>query len=373
MTEAGLIFEALDEGTKTQHRLMLGEKLVSQLWIGDLTMRIGISSVRMGGIGSVGTDRAYRNKGYARILLEKSNEWMAENGYDCATLFGIPNFYGKFGYAVCLPNCRYEVKTRSAERAMRTLTERPYTEADRAALEAIYAENNADLTGSLVRNKTTPWFSNGYWGNTQRLGSVFTNDTDEVVAYSARYKDEDRMIVCEVGTTRPEYYHDIIRSAADYAVEKRVETVTFLVSPESPFGDALSLYGASQTLSFPYECDGMARILELESFFKKTLPEWTRRAKTASDLNQGTSLRLETDSGSITLGWDGEQVGLSGTGGETAGTLRISQAILTQLAMGYHSFPTIQIMPEVKAEGDVRLAHILFPRRLGHMWQTDHF
>ena len=52
---------------------------------------------------------------------------MTQEGFDCAILFGIPDFYDKFGYAVCLPECRTEMRTRDAERADATLTARPYT------------------------------------------------------------------------------------------------------------------------------------------------------------------------------------------------------------------------------------------------------
>jgi hypothetical protein len=44
-----------------------------------------------------------------------------------------------------------------------------------------------------------------------------------------------------------------------------------------------------------------------------------------------------------------------------------------QLAMGYHDADTILTLPEVDSTGDIRLSHALFPRRLGHMWQADHF
>jgi hypothetical protein len=42
---------------------------------------------------------------------------MAENGFDCATLFGINDYYHKFGYAPCLTWNEWKIQTRDAERA----------------------------------------------------------------------------------------------------------------------------------------------------------------------------------------------------------------------------------------------------------------
>src|SRR5262249_49323551 len=147
--------------TYFEHELMLEGECVSSLAVVDLDMRIGAASVRMGGIAGVGTNNKHRRRGYARRLLENSTAWMTENGFDCAMLFGIPDFYDKFGYAVCLPACRFEVQTRDAERAPATLVRRPYAPEDPPAVQQIYAANNADLSGSIVRSEKTSWFGKG--------------------------------------------------------------------------------------------------------------------------------------------------------------------------------------------------------------------
>jgi predicted acetyltransferase len=71
----------------------------------DLPMRIGDAVIRMAGIGDVYTEREHRMKGYMRYLYEDTLTYMTEEGYDVSMLFGIPDFYTKFGYAVCLPQC----------------------------------------------------------------------------------------------------------------------------------------------------------------------------------------------------------------------------------------------------------------------------
>ena len=49
-------------------------------------------------IGVVGTLETYRGRGYATALLNRSLERMAERGDAVSIIFGIPNFYERWGY-----------------------------------------------------------------------------------------------------------------------------------------------------------------------------------------------------------------------------------------------------------------------------------
>ena len=76
------------------------EEMVSQLGLREYQMRFGSAQLKMGGIDGVGTPEEHRNKGYSRRVMEHTIEYMNENEYDVSMLFGIPNFYYKFGYAL---------------------------------------------------------------------------------------------------------------------------------------------------------------------------------------------------------------------------------------------------------------------------------
>ena len=78
-------------------------EVASWLWVLDLPTRLLGQTVRMGGIGGVNTKESHRMKGYARRLLSDTVSYMTEQGYDVTMLFGIPDFYDKFGY---IPACR---------------------------------------------------------------------------------------------------------------------------------------------------------------------------------------------------------------------------------------------------------------------------
>ncbi|MHC4248632.1 MAG: GNAT family N-acetyltransferase [Planctomycetota bacterium] len=135
----------------TRISLLADSEDVSGLWVHDLTMRIGTVPVRMGGIGGVSTKPDHRKKGYARKVLEDAVGFMRESGYDVSALFGIPDFYPRFGYAVCMPECECSLSTRDAERAEQSLEWSVMSDADAPAVLALYDETNRARTGTLVR------------------------------------------------------------------------------------------------------------------------------------------------------------------------------------------------------------------------------
>ena len=79
------------------------EEQVSGLGLREFQMRFGSAQLKMGGIEGVNTKEEHRNKGYSRRVMEVTMTFMAENGYDVSMLFGIRDFYHKFGYATVIP------------------------------------------------------------------------------------------------------------------------------------------------------------------------------------------------------------------------------------------------------------------------------
>ena len=86
----------------TQLELVSGEQAVSGLNVWDLPLQIGAATVRLGGIGGVYTRREHRMKGYSRYVIEESLAFMREEGYHVSALFGIENYYPKYGFATAL-------------------------------------------------------------------------------------------------------------------------------------------------------------------------------------------------------------------------------------------------------------------------------
>ena len=115
----------------TRIEVMVDGAVASSVVVVDRTIRIGHVHLKMGGIGDVSTRRAYRQHGYARKMLEDAVVFMREAGYHFSALFGIPDFYPKFGY-VPGPGHRFHRNAMPSSPARNPI--RPFTPQDAARM-----------------------------------------------------------------------------------------------------------------------------------------------------------------------------------------------------------------------------------------------
>src|SRR5829696_4320539 len=136
--------------------LQLHGRQVSRVVIVPMVMRIGAAVVRMDGIGGAGTEEGFRNRGYSRRVMERAIEEIRRGDAALSTLFGIEDFYQKFGYettgpeyTVVLPLEDTGAPTRALPRGWRF---RPLTVGDMSAVKWLYHANTRRATGALVRH-----------------------------------------------------------------------------------------------------------------------------------------------------------------------------------------------------------------------------
>ncbi|MEW6752743.1 MAG: GNAT family N-acetyltransferase [Candidatus Latescibacterota bacterium] len=158
---------------------------LSRCLVVDVEMRVGRAVLRVGGIGAVGTLPQWRGRGLARRVMECAVELMQREWYDVSLLHGIQDFYHRFGYVTCMPEHEFSVDVRDAERAPRgSARVRRMRPADRQAVLAIYARDNALRTGSAVR-PAQGWsgFPRGTWWTYRALPYVVLDGRGAVQGY----------------------------------------------------------------------------------------------------------------------------------------------------------------------------------------------
>src|SRR5260370_31083701 len=96
-------------GGDTCVELVVDGRSASRLFVVPFTLRIGAATVRMDGIGGVETEKDCRHRGYARRVLEATVEHMRQGDAALSMLYGIPDFYPKFGYATAGPEHAIEL------------------------------------------------------------------------------------------------------------------------------------------------------------------------------------------------------------------------------------------------------------------------
>ena len=356
------------------------EKSVCHLLVIEYAMRIGTTVVRMAGIGDVYTERAHRKKGYMRHLYEDTVRYMIAEGYDISMLFGIENFYTKFGYAPGLAGFECKVKTRDAEVAAETAPAaesyitRPIGDADMPAVLDLYNANNAARVCSVVRTlEDFPKFHKGTWYGTPPDTQLWEDANGKLLAYAVWDHYDKAVKVAEVEAHDDASFPTLLGFFAAQAVEKRCEDVQLFIPADHPFAEYVQRFGAEWAVTYPRYGSGMLRLLNQQSFFEKIAPELERRLALSRFADYTGTLTFHTDLGTVALVVNQGRIAVIDKAQEGL-RLELSQDKLTQLAIGYRSARDVLNDPQVTAHGDVLpLLDILFPKGTPYIWVADHF
>lgn len=347
--------------------IMREGRSISRLWIVDVQMRIGASVVGVGGIAGVGTDRQYRNQGLASRVLEASLALMRREGYDVAFLFGIQDFYHRFGFATCVPEHNLRLDTRDAERAPKRMRVRPYQKGDRAAIIRLYNRQNERRTGSVVRDPKT-WkgieMSSGF--GVDAGVQVVVDGADRVQGYVVYDAVPGRCRAAEVGGHGEKVFDTLLWFLARRAVELRREEISLSLPPDHPFAHHCRPLGCKVDTQYPRNAGPMGRIINLQRCMEKVLPELSRRWEGPQPLG------IKTELGACVL--QPQRAGLQLRAAPVKDAVRLGQEALMQLLMGYCTPGELLAAGRLQAPRPCHtLLEHLFPLTQAHMWWPDRF
>lgn len=357
----------------TKLTLFLDSEPVSHLWVIDYDMRIGSSSVRMGGIAGVWTEEKHRLKGYASRVLNYSNEFMKEEGYDVSLLFGIPNFYHRFGYATVLPWYTARLETKHLSSLPQGLKVESFKPRFKEALLHLYNVNNATRTGTLVRSPDK-WetFTHGSGWDSKAIAYVLV-EHEEVVAYIVGDEKGDPFII-EVGYKEPsiELFSSLLAQIKLYTEERNSTVVTLSLPPDDPFMEFCQRYDLKLTIEYPLNRDGMGRIINIKKLFSKI--QQTLETRLLCNHIEG-KLAIRTEIGDVFLDIDKESLVISSASEKFTWELTIPQHKLMQLIMGYRSVGDVLLDSDVYLNNPqaVPLLVRLFPKGFPHLSLPDRF
>jgi predicted acetyltransferase len=351
------------------------EQDVSRLWIHEYQMRFGTAQLKLAGIAGVGTNEEHRNKGYSRCVMEDSTAFMTESGFDVAMLFGIPDFYPKFGYATVLPETWIELDTEEAQAAASTYQIRKFEAGDVPAILALYAANNAERTGTPLRDGTR-WKEFKMGSNFGIVADPFVilNETDEVIGYFVCDDTEEKCILCDIGFQSRAIFETIIRFLGDCAKRIGAAQIECSIPADHPFTIFCRRYGCRTSADNPKDRGGMMRIINQSSTLKGITGELEKRLRRSAHLSQWSGkILISTDLGQDCLGIDRGRVAYTSSKAN-AFHLDIPQDKLIQLMMGRRSIEDLAVEPDVSVTGGIiPILEILFPLDYPHVWWPDRF
>lgn len=391
--------QATPEGNgSTRLDLMHDGRSVSRLWIVPFTLRVGAAVVRMDGIGGVGTDTEYRNRGLARRVLEAALVRMRSGDAALSMLYGIQNLYHKFGYATAGPDHFIALERLDQEAPLPPgWSARPFRAEDLPALQQLYDAATSRATGAAVRVE-----GSGVWQRLLVPAVDPAHDACRVVrapdgrvrGYAWRgqgfwyvhileKREPAALVLAEVVADGPASADAVLAACRAWAREEsegRERPLDRVLLAHPPDGH-LAAAAMRQSADLIQRCspagDSMARVLDLGRLLEALRPELERRLHAAPSPFTGT-LTLRTDFGEAALA--------ATPGGLTVQprpdleipgehlSLELPQMELARLALG--AFPPEDILARLPAPPDARAAEVLvqlFPHRHPHMHLPDRF
>jgi predicted N-acetyltransferase YhbS len=363
---------------------------VAKLRVHRYTMHLAGAAVTMGGIADVVTHPAHRGRGHAGRLLEGAIAFMHRERYAVSLLFGISDFYWRFGYTPVLPEYTLSLSTRDAERLEAGgVTVRPSVPDDAGALLDVYTRVNAGRSGTLQRTEQT--FDTrprdeleNWWFHPRRF--LVAEVGGRVAGYAVLHGDPSRFRVLELAVPAEDVATAgaaLLGALAQEAVHRRLERVRLPLPPDAAPAALARQIGCQLEITYPANGDGMGRIVHLPALAESLAPAISSRL---SSLPAGERL------GTLHLVCPGEPASPASAdapGGlhdvpETEAVLpfgdgrtvrlALPQRRLCQLLMGYRGIDDLRIeQPDAVASEDLPLIRTLFPAGYPHMWSIDHF
>ncbi len=357
--------------------LRLGEEDVSRLWLFHFDMRLRTASVPMGGIGGVGTNDEYRKRGFAARIMDDSVAYMADHDLDVGMLFGIQDFYERWGYITAMAG--HEIRIEVADLpASDAVVEAVGYESDvhRDAVLAMYAAGNTTRSCAAMRGSHY-WteFEKGTDWDEAPDGKMLLGEDGASIAYLNMVGDPERTRVAEAFFATPPAMAAAAAYLARRAADAGHETVTLSSPPDDPFARYLRRTGSMHFEHTRSSGGGMLRIIRLTPLLEKLADYMTERLAAGGLHGWTGAIALQTDIGDVTLTARDGAVSVQDGGASTADLVaELPQDRLMQLLVGYRDAATIALDDGVEMSAEtVRVLDAFFPSAHPYMWWSDRF
>lgn len=373
----------------TKVSLMIGERDVSRTFIIPLTLRIGEASVRMDGIGGVGTEEEHRNKGYSRRVLDAAIAHIRAGDAPLSTLYGIPHFYPKFGFSTVgsEPTLRLIRLDEDRDLAPGCFT-RSGRLADLPRIRNLYDDETRDAVGPVIRDGSGAAWSQMAASLAEDRDDVrvVTDEADEVIAYAWRapecwwmqsweHRDPDVLKIAEAFAQTPRAADSLLAACRGWATSRSQTTVELAIPATGHLGMAAMLQDSVTSQLHHRDAEFMGRSTGARDLMTALVPELSRRWRAMRTTWRGT-LEIRTGDDTVHLGIGEEDVTVLDAGSESAEAepLVIETTVGTVARLALGSFDPEPLLARAGTSPDVsEVLAVLFPRRDGYIYPADRF
>ena len=333
------------------------------------TIRIGEARLKMGGFGWVTTAPNHRHCGIAREMLRDTMAYMRDNQYHVSMLFGIPNFYHRFGFTTTLIEHTASVDVLEASTVPHTAYRvREGKPSDIAAIQKMHNLHESDVACSLVRSAahvTNRWER---WKPVR----VVTDENGKLTGYFLPRRTPDALDVVEVGVTDWKACAALLHACAAFALEESTSRIRFQAPPGHPLVRFLLQFKSRHETRITRDEGGMMAFVNLPETLESLIPEWESLLLTSAAREIRAEVTIVVDKVAHRIRAHRGALNIATASG--ANKVSLSGSDLMHLITGYRHFKDIFdsqrriITPEGRA-----LLETLFPKRTPYVWPIDHF
>jgi predicted acetyltransferase len=339
-------------------------------------IRIDDCVVKVAGIGDVYTHPDARGRHVAAHLMNDAMDYMRKNQYPLTMLYGIPNFYHKFGYSEAMADYKVFVPVKHVAQISSSAPLRPSKDSDIPELNRLYNETYKSKTGYMRRVPAS-------WYNIAIPEELFvtTDSGDKPTGYLVyRAVWGSGGYVAEAVAPTEEIRRAILAFYISKARETYQAELEFRMTPDDPFARFLQDFGSRVVARFFAEGEGnaMLGIIDLPLLLKEIKPCLEKRLVYSPLREIKGGVNIVTDmAGKAAVLFDQGKIKIQGKIQKGLPTLETSQTLLTRSIIGYWS--SERLMERVKSAGfklPPELSPILvalFPEKTPFTSEPDYF
>ena len=344
-------------------------EIAGALRLNTETIRIGEARLKMGGFGWVTTAPRFRKMGIARNLMQDTLGYLRQHRYDVAMLFGIPNFYHRFGFAVTLAEYAIAVDVAEGARFACDYRVRTVKPGDIAALQRLHHANDTDVACSLIR--TAAHITNR-WEQWYKTIHVLTTPQGKVCAYAHAEVESGALRVSELGVLDPPSYAGLLSACAGIATERNVGRMRFQVPPGHPFARFLLQIKSTHEMRIERDAGGMIALIDIGEALEHMIPEWESLLTRSALRSVRAEFTLVVNRLNYRIRANRGAIDVSASTGRNK--VSVNQAELVHLLTGYRYVDDIVMARRRFLQPEAReMLSALFPKRNPYVWPFDRF
>jgi hypothetical protein len=296
--------------------------------------------------------------------------YMQEQRYHVSMLFGVSEFYRRWGFAPVLAEHTTDMDVTTVEMPHQRLPfkMRPAKPGDIQAMQKMHAFNDADTACSLIRTQAHLANKWKQWESVR----VLTDGRGKLAAYFRGVEAGSVYTIDEVGVADTEACEGVGHAAVQIAGKAGLERVRLAIPPGHPIIRHLQQYSIQRGMPTSRDTNGMMAFANLGEALESLIPEWESRliqtppashhAEVTISVGR-TAWRVRAHRGAVDVspGLGSNKVGVSAQEliQLTAGCVDLDEVLTTKRRI-------------VNAEG-LALLHMMFPKRFPYVWALDRF